>query len=90
MTLRTDLEALVADWPYPEAKKVVRIADVLSGKDDTYRRSRGRARIERELADDGLSSERIDAVILSIEGEKEIDLDHILADLIARERVGHL
>ena len=68
MTLRSDLEALVADWPYAEAKAALRAADVMSGKDASYW-SRGRERAERELAEDGLPPEQIDAVILMIEGK---------------------
>ena len=90
MTLRTDLEALVASWPYTEAKAALRVADILAGKPADYWTQAGRERVERELAEDGLPPERIDAVILTVEGvnitTEEVSLDRILADLIARER----
>ena len=86
MTIRTDLEALVADWPFSEAKAALRIAEVLAGKPADYWSRGGRERVERELAEDGLSPERIDVVILTVEGESSEDLlDRILADLVARE-----
>jgi hypothetical protein len=84
VALRRDLEALIAS----EARSALRIADVLAGKSPDYWSRSGRGRTERELADDGLPPERIDAVILAVEGKPpaETDLDRILADLIARER----
>jgi len=87
MTLRTNLEALVATWPYPEAKAALRVADITSGRDDTYWRSRGRERVERELTEDGLPPERTEAVLLTIDDALGPDLDSILADLKARQRL---
>lgn len=87
MTLRSDLEALVAKWPHTEAKAALRVADILAGKPADYWVTAGRVRVERELAEDKLSPDRIDAVVLTVEGSPsdDIDLDRILADLVARE-----
>ena len=79
----------MADWPFKEARAALRMADVLAGKPADYWSRTGRERVERELAEDGLSPERIDAVIVTIEGgnvpEDHISLAAVLADLMARE-----
>ena len=81
MTLRTDLEALVADWPHTEAKAALRVADILAGKPADYWSQTGRERVERELAEGGLSPERIDAVILAVEGEPPEETDLTVSSL---------
>ena len=89
MTLRSDLKALIDDWPYNQAKAALRVADVVGGKSEDWWRPRGRDRVERELGQDGLSADKIDAVFLAVEGlsvtTEEVSLDRILADLVARE-----
>ena len=90
MSLRHDLEELVASWPFSEARAALRDADAPAGKPAGYWSRIGRGRVERELEQDGLSAEQIDAVVLTVEGQsvptsEHIDLDEILADLKARE-----
>ena len=68
MTLRTDLEALVASWPYSEAKAALRVADVLAGKPAEYWTQAGHERVDANSRRTDSRLERIDAVILTVEG----------------------
>jgi hypothetical protein len=90
-TTRTmpDLEALVASWPHADARAALRIGHLLASNDASgadWWRSKTRERAERELAEDGLAPEKVDAVILTIDDALGPDLDAILADLRRRER----
>lgn len=85
MGLRDEIGSLVGDWPHRDAAPALRVADIISAQGGDYWRARGRQRAERELLEDGLALERVDAVILAIDGWIGPDLDSILNDLRERQ-----